>query len=83
MTDKERVNCVKHGTDHYLCPYCTIDHLEVKLAACREALEAIKKDPHGCSLCHSGKMIKPIKGHQPDCGFLLLEQALTNTQKEE
>lgn len=34
-----------------------------------EALRMLLAEPYGCSLCDSGKMRNPKKGHQPDCPY--------------
>lgn len=44
------------------------------------AIEAILRDPYGCRFCDSGKLRipdNPDKGHDPDCGYLLAEVALS------
>lgn len=59
-----------------------IADLERELAASRAALLAIKRDPYGCPFCDSGKLRKPNdpnKGHNDDCGYLLLDAALKET----
>lgn len=40
------------------------------------AIERIFSEPYGCSLCDSGVMRNPAKGHQPDCPFEIARLAL-------
>jgi hypothetical protein len=39
---------------------------------------ALVADPHGCPMCHSGKLINPNKGHWDECPFLRAEQIMNS-----
>lgn len=34
-----------------------------------DALRGLLAEPYGCSLCDSGTLRDPAKGHQPDCPY--------------
>ncbi|OQA56522.1 MAG: hypothetical protein BWY42_00941 [Candidatus Omnitrophica bacterium ADurb.Bin277] len=53
-----------------------VKNLEEKLRVAREALKAIFKDPYGCPMCHSGKIIRKGAEHADYCGFFLAKKAL-------
>lgn len=41
-----------------------------------EASKRVLAEPYGCRFCDSGKLRNPTKGHDDDCGFLMLRGAL-------
>jgi predicted nucleic acid-binding protein len=47
-----------------------------RLSRAVEALKALLKEPHGCSLCDSWNPRNPAKGHQPDCPYELARAAI-------
>lgn len=55
--------------------------LEKVVLALSDALRELIVEPYGCSLCHSGKVINPAKGHQSDCPFELAHTALENADR--
>lgn len=40
------------------------------------AVHGLLTEPHGCPMCHSGKLINPAKGHWDDCSFALAQAAV-------
>lgn len=44
------------------------------------ALKAIKAEPYGCPFCDSGTLRNPVKGHNEDCGYHLLEAAIAKAE---
>lgn len=45
------------------------------------AIRRILDEPYGCSLCDSGVMRNPAKGHQPDCPYELARLAYERVTK--
>lgn len=46
------------------------------------ALQGILAEPYGCSLCDSGKLRNPGKGHQPDCPYEVAHAAIAKARAE-
>lgn len=88
MIKRPVVDCANEISGYQLAVWFAEAHpkmtvIEAEIMRClatsdsiKEALRAILADPHGCTLCHSGKIINPDKGHQPYCPFVKATTAL-------